>query len=257
MKGKIILIISLIVTYILLLGLFTALLLSYNIEQPLFFNLATAIITSWVVTVILFYIWAIYYYHIQVPDDNQQIEILKAEGLEPESVSPRELYPDQTMGLPAGTIRGTIALSLLVAGLSLLIASFDMKETYEANKLFIDNFEFIKTAFLMVIAFYFGQKSLAALSGSNRGVYRPRNQNNQNDYFDDGAYGSNNQGSYNNEQPDNNYYTKRDDNRKDDHPVLISSNEAGTVKNLLRSHNSVETIDDGDTSDFEDGDAQG
>jgi hypothetical protein len=42
-----------------------------------------------------------------------------------------------------------------------------MNSTYPPSQVFVDNLEFIKTGFLMMIAFYFGAKSLDILRKTN------------------------------------------------------------------------------------------
>jgi hypothetical protein len=82
-------------------------------------------------------------------------------------VKPPERNPfyDQTLGLPPGTVRGTIALTLLVCGVAFVIAALNMKNSVAENTVLVDNFDFFKKAFLMMIAFYFGTKSLEILQG--------------------------------------------------------------------------------------------
>ena len=70
---------------------------------------------------------------------------------------------DQSLGLPTGTVRAIIALTLLVAVLALAIVYFGNDRSVKENEIFIDSLDFFKTAFLMMIAFYFGSKSLEFL----------------------------------------------------------------------------------------------
>src|SRR5690606_29030490 len=72
-------------------------------------------------------------------------------------------YRSQTFGLPPGTVRGMIAFTLLIGGMSLLIVSFGTEYTGAELALVRQQFEFFETAFLMMIAFYFGDKSLKYL----------------------------------------------------------------------------------------------
>ena len=46
-----------------------------------------------------------------------------------------------------------------------------MDSTVKENTLIVDNFDFIKTAFLMMIAFYFGHKSLELIGYKSKHVY--------------------------------------------------------------------------------------
>ena len=69
---------------------------------------------------------------------------------------PQNTYHDQTLGLPKGTVRGVLTLTLLVANCLVLYVS-----TYSPpGSHYRENTEFITTAFLMMIAFYFGSKAV-------------------------------------------------------------------------------------------------
>ncbi|MFI5220045.1 MAG: hypothetical protein ACHQNT_11210 [Bacteroidia bacterium] len=140
--------------------------------EDIYENLAVSLIISWIIFLIAYYVWAIQFYNINqgwTDADWKKNEEAKDMNFRMGS----EIEPDgnpnkgESLGLPPGTVRATIALSLLVAGLAMTIASLSMNNTYPANALFIDNFEFFKTAFLMMIAFYFGAKSLDALRKTN------------------------------------------------------------------------------------------
>ena len=65
-------------------------------------------------------------------------------------------YRDETLGLPRGTIRGFLTITLLVGNLLLLWISFYAPPT----TLFSNRVEFITSAFLMMIAFYFGSRAV-------------------------------------------------------------------------------------------------
>lgn len=73
-------------------------------------------------------------------------------------------FRSQTFGLPPGTVRGMIAFTLLMGGMSLLITSFGTGYSGVDIALLRQQFEFFETAFLMMIAFYFGDRSLKYLS---------------------------------------------------------------------------------------------
>lgn len=82
-----------------------------------------------------------------------------------ELAAPRQNpYAAETFGIPPGTVRGSIALTILVAGLGLLIALIGGNRPGE------NYFEFFETAFLMVVAFYFGTKGLSILQGDTKTV---------------------------------------------------------------------------------------
>jgi hypothetical protein len=144
--------------------------------------LAASIIITWILLVIGYYIWAIRFYCINLgwtdadwaakSGNPVQAEALgdmsKATSVNVDTVEPdQNPNKEQSMGLPEGTVRATIALSMLVAGLAMTIASFSMNNTFPLNALFIDHYEFFKTGFLMMIAFYFGSKSLDILRKTN------------------------------------------------------------------------------------------
>ena len=137
-----------------------------RVKELFFFILAAAIIVAWLLILTVYYVWAIYFYNINrgwtdKDWDDQENKVL-ATGSAPE--------PDEnpnaaeSLGLPPGTIRGTIALSIVVGGMAMMIASLAMPDRLLQNEFLIDHFEFVKTAFLMVIAFYFGSKSLEFLN---------------------------------------------------------------------------------------------
>ena len=57
-----------------------------------------------------------------------------------------------------------IAFTLLFGALAMLVASIGMKNELDPASMFWDQYEFFKTAFLMMIAFYFGSRSLQYLN---------------------------------------------------------------------------------------------
>jgi hypothetical protein len=152
------------------LGLFPALVIVNTLwirflitpRDSVFFAIAAAIVVSWILILAGYYSWAIYFYNINMGWTDQDWKDQEAKR----QANPNEVEPEsnpnneETLGLPPGTVRGTIALSVLVGGLAMLIASLAMPGKYSQNEFLVDNFEYIKTAFLMVIAFYFGSKSL-------------------------------------------------------------------------------------------------
>lgn len=152
------------------LGLFPALVIVNTLwirflitpSDSVFFAIAAAIVVSWILILAGYYSWAIYFYNINMGWTDQDWKEQDIKRL----ANPNEAEPvnnpnqEETLGLPPGTVRGTIALSVLVGGLAMLIASLAMPGKYSQNEFLVDNFEYIKTAFLMVIAFYFGSKSL-------------------------------------------------------------------------------------------------
>lgn len=136
---------------------------------------AVGLVTSiiWIAAFLMYFMWAVYHYNINYGlTDEDWDKIYKAEkrfkaGLpvrEEELEAPKHNpYRSQTFGLPPGTVRGMIAFTLLIGGMSLLIVSFGTEYTGAELALVRQQFEFFETAFLMMIAFYFGDKSLRYL----------------------------------------------------------------------------------------------
>ncbi len=137
---------------------------------------ALSLILIWLGLLIGYLAWAVYFYNINLGLTNESWAELKEKQIsEDESVKldtsidkkysgPTDnLYQGESLGLPPGTIRGSIALTLMIGGLALFIYSMGSSSIQEGNSFIYDNFEFFKTAFLMMIAFYFGSKSLEIL----------------------------------------------------------------------------------------------
>lgn len=135
-------------------------------------GLATAVI--WIAVFLVYFMWSVYFYNINYgltdedwnriyEEKDRQREGLSA--LEGEmDVPSHNPFRSQTFGLPPGTVRGMIAFTLLMGGMSLLITSFGMGYSGVDIALLRQQFEFFETAFLMMIAFYFGDRSLKYLS---------------------------------------------------------------------------------------------
>ncbi len=136
-------------------------------DKDFYFNLAVFIIVSWMAILLIYFSWAIGFYNINMgwtDDDWRRLREAKAVNPDAAPDEPTENpHKDETLGLPNGTVRGTIAISLLIGGLAMMIASLSFNDRLHPNEYFIDNFEFFKTAYLMMIAFYFGNKSLEFL----------------------------------------------------------------------------------------------
>jgi hypothetical protein len=131
---------------------------------------AICIMTLWVALLIGYYAWAIYFYNINLGLTNEdwaeaRIQKRIDPSYEERSENPNKEY---TLGLPPGTVRGTLTLTLMVAALALTIAYMGEGNSLDNNQFFIDNFDFFKQAFLMMIAFYFGSKSLEYISKTSR-----------------------------------------------------------------------------------------
>lgn len=138
-----------------------------NGSDKFLINLSITIIISWIVLLITYYAWAIYFYNINMGWSDDKWTRYRNEQEDPTAAPPspnQNPHKNETLGLPPGTVRGTIALTLLVGALALTIGSFGMDNSAKSNMILVDNFDFYKKAFLMMIAFYFGAKSLEILN---------------------------------------------------------------------------------------------
>jgi len=143
-------------------------------NQSIYKIVALDIIIIWLAVFMGYFIWALYFYNFNFGisqnewDKIQNAKELRRKG---EAFNSHDIddepkynpYKEQTFGLPGGTVRGMIAFSLLFGALALLIVSFDPDIYANQKSFFFDQFEFFKTAFLMMIAFYFGSRSLEYL----------------------------------------------------------------------------------------------
>lgn len=162
-------VLTMVLTLLGIIGAFFVYVEHHNLFQAV--GLVTAII--WIGAFLMYFMWAVYHYNINYGlTDKDWEKIFRAEQrfkqglpvLESELEAPKSNpYRSQTFGLPPGTIRGMIALTLLIGGMSLLIVSFGTEYTGAELALVRQQFEFFETAFLMMIAFYFGDKSLRYL----------------------------------------------------------------------------------------------
>jgi len=146
----------------------------YLQHQNLFQAIGLVVSVIWVAVFLRYFMWSVYHYNINyglTEEDWQKIEEarkLQQSGHpvneEDQKAPDKNPYRSQTFGLPPGTVRGMIAFTLLLGGLSLLIVSFG-NEYYTGDQMTLirQQFEFFETAFLMMIAFYFGDKSLKYL----------------------------------------------------------------------------------------------
>lgn len=146
-----------------------------------FYNmLALGLIVIWFGILLGFYAWAIYFYNINLGltnEDWSEIRDQKANSPEcTDEIRTKNPNGEHTLGLPPGTLRATIALTLLIGGLAMAIASLGMDTTVKANSFVVDNFDFFKTAFIMMIAFYFGNKALESIGYRSQSA-RDRSQN--------------------------------------------------------------------------------
>ena len=118
---------------------------------------------------VAYYAWAIYFYNINFGITDKDWDDIETSRNTRNKIEEPVENPnsEETFGLPPGTVRGTIALTLLVGTLAMVLISFGKESVVKDNEVFVDNFDFFKTAFLMMIAFYFGQKSLEYLQSNS------------------------------------------------------------------------------------------
>ena len=147
------------------------------------------IIVIWACVFLSYFVWAVYYYNINLglPEEEwNKIFEAKDKKARGESYAEDDLniepkynpYKDETFGLPGGTVRGMIAFTLLFGAISMLIVSIGMENQLDTNTMFWDQYEFFKTAFLMMIAFYFGSRSLQYLQGGSKPFVAGKDKNN-------------------------------------------------------------------------------
>lgn len=146
--------------------------LMYLEQKNIFAIVGLLMLVIWLAVFMIYFVWSVYHYNINFGiTDGEWAEIAEAKRqgrdleLENPALKIREPkynpYRSQTFGLPPGTVRGMIAFTLLFGGISLLVASLGTEEINpELMQLRIQQFEFFETAFLMMIAFYFGDRSL-------------------------------------------------------------------------------------------------
>jgi hypothetical protein len=146
-----------------------------------FKSMAVTLIFFWAGLLVCYYLWAIFFYNVNygLTDFDwedlaarrklaAQRRMFAAEG-EVATIegSEKELdenpYRHETFGLPPGTVRGTIAITILVGGLGMLILAIGQGDTE------LKNFNFFSQAFMMMIAFYFGTKGLDILQKAKTG----------------------------------------------------------------------------------------
>lgn len=138
--------------------------------------IAFVVIMLWLSIFIGYFIWATYFYNLNYGVSKKVWEKIETEkgnkasgkAYDQDMLDDEPLYnpyKEETFGLPPGTVRGMIAFTLLFGAIALLIVSFGMKNEIEPGNFYRDQFEFFKTAFLMMVAFYFGTRSLKYLKG--------------------------------------------------------------------------------------------
>lgn len=156
-------------------------------------TVGVVILVLWGVVFLSYFIWAVYFYNVnygmpeedwdKINDEKKKLtngEHYKQEILDEEpKYNP---YKDETFGLPPGTVRGMIAFTLLFGALCILFVRIGLKNEVDAGTVVWDQHEFFNNAFLMMIAFYFGSKSLEILTKkpalSNPGKTEETNKDN-------------------------------------------------------------------------------
>lgn len=147
------------------------------------------ILMVWTCIFLCYFVWALYFYNYNLgltAVEWQKIYEAKDNRTKGLPYSQQDIddepqynpYKDETFGLPPGTVRGMIAFTLLFGAIALLLVSFGVNNELKAGSFFYDQFEFFKTAFLMMIAFYFGSRSLQYLKSGNLVKTGDNSQNN-------------------------------------------------------------------------------
>ncbi len=191
-------------------------------NDELYQLVALLIMLVWFGGLSAYYAWSIYFYNINrgLTDESW------AEWREKNKYSPdgsnafpaENPHAEETLGLPKGTIRGTLALTLMVGGLAMTIAALGMENSIKEDTFLVDNFDFFKTAFLMMIAFYFGNKSLEMIGYKSKKIYSANDVNKE---------AANQQSSQ--------------------QPIPVApSNDGGILNNVLGNGDSGQTLNDGD-----------
>jgi hypothetical protein len=154
---------------------------AYALQDTAFRAVALIVVILWTCVFLAYFMWAVYFYNINLgltQEEWERINDAKRKKANGEYYSEDDInvepkynpYRDETFGLPPGTVRGMIAFTLLFGSISLLLMSIGMKDCLECQQSFRDQFEFFKTAFLMMIAFYFGSRSLEYLMPKTPGA---------------------------------------------------------------------------------------
>jgi len=138
---------------------------AWNSDINIFQQAALELILIWFGILFGYYAWAVYFYSINFGLTDQDWQGIRKRVDDHEEVYMPSVNPnkDETLGLPKGTVRGSIALTLLVGALAMVIHALGLGTGISDDSFIVDYFDFFKTAFLMMIAFYFGNKSLETL----------------------------------------------------------------------------------------------
>ena len=131
-------------------------------QFALTFSIVISLIWLIGMIVLLFYSIRRYHFHGGLKHENYDnlVRTINEDDTIPlndkELFYPQNPYKNETFGLPRGTIRMCLTLSLLVINVLVLYISFYAPPT----SVFADRIDFVTTAFLMMIAFYFGSKAV-------------------------------------------------------------------------------------------------
>lgn len=143
-------------------------------QNGAFKAIAFNLLLVWLCIFLCYFIWAVYFYNFNFGISNYEWKQIHEAKRNRDSGKPYSIdtikdepkynpHREETFGLPPGTVRGMIAFTLVFGAIALLIVSFDNTIHLSNDSFFFDQFEFFKTAFLMMIAFYFGTRSLKYL----------------------------------------------------------------------------------------------
>ncbi len=180
-------------------GLITSAYIIVFMPEYIFKGIGLLFTTVWGTIFLSYFRWAVFYYNISYGKSSafwDQVFKARQKAIDENSTATTDIdvpkynpYCDQTFGLPPGTVRGMIAFTLLFGALSLLIVSFGEDGNIDRTSFYWDQFEFFKTAFLMMIAFYFGSHSLKYLQkgGNNNLASNAQNNSKQPTRDDDDA----------------------------------------------------------------------
>ena len=154
-------------------------------EINVYDQIALSLLVVWIGIVISYLAWSTYFYNFNFARSASFWKKFEAKAKEyelsgekseseiyDELGAPRENpYKDETFGMPPGTVRGILALTILMGGISLFIGLFS-EDSPLTDSVFYSYFQFFEDAFLMVIAFYFGTKGLDIITRKKGGESR-------------------------------------------------------------------------------------
>ena len=108
-------------------------------------RIAISIVLIWFMIFIPYLAWAVYFYNINLGRTNEEWEVINRKNDEAESEDDKIVlsnpYEEETFGLPKGTIRGSLAITLMVGGLSLFVVAIGHPTILRDNEFFHENFD--------------------------------------------------------------------------------------------------------------------